>query len=212
MNTTTKLAKTTDNNKAPTVTAGAFSLVIMEKLINEIKKIILKNGRITIAIDGPCTSGKTTLANLLSAEFNAEVIHMDDFFLPFDMRTYERLSQAGGNVHYERFVDEVVNGIKSGKSFVYGVFDCHTGNMSKPSPISPSENIIIEGSYSLHPEISDDIYDLKIFLEVDTQTQLERILDRNGAEALEIFKSKWIPFENKYFEEFDIRSKCDIVL
>lgn len=213
MNTTLTLAKTTtDNNKVPTVSAGTFSLVIMEKLINEINKIILRKGRITIAIDGPCASGKTTLASELSEKIDAQVIHMDDFFLPFDMRGEERLSQAGGNVHYERFADEVVAGIKKGKSFTYGVFDCHTGKMCKSEIISPSKNIIIEGSYSLHPEIPDDIYDLKIFLEIGSETQLERILSRNGAQALEIFKSKWIPFENRYFKEFDIKSGCDIIL
>lgn len=212
MNTTTMLAKTTDNNKSPAVTVGDFSLVIMDRILKEIEKTILQKGRITIAIDGPCASGKTTLANYLSDKIDAQVIHMDDFFLPFDMRTEKRLSQAGGNVHYERFADEVVNVIKNGKSFKYGVFDCHTGNVINSEPISPLKNIIIEGSYSLHPEISDDIYDLKIFLEVDGETQLERILNRNGAEALKVFKSKWIPLENKYFEEFDIKSKCDIVL
>lgn len=212
MNTTLTLAKTTDNNKAPTVIAGAFSLMIMEKVINEIKKIILRKGRITIAIDGPCASGKTTLANILSETIGAEVIHMDDFFLPFEMRTQERLSQAGGNVHYERFISEAVTGIKNGKSFVYGIFDCHTGITNSSKPISPSKSIIIEGAYSLHPEIPHDIYDLKIFVEADRQTQLERILNRNGAEALEVFRSKWIPLENRYFEEYDIKSKCDIVL
>ena len=212
MNTTTMLEKTTDNNKAPTVTAGAFSLVNMEKVLKEIQKIILQKGRITIAIDGPCASGKTTLANTLSETIDAQVIHMDDFFLPFDMRTEERLSQPGGNTHYERFISEAVTGIKNGKSFKYGVFDCHTGNISYSETISPSKNIIIEGAYSLHPEIPDDIYDLKIFVEIDIQTRLERILERNGAEALEIFKSKWIPFENRYFEEHDIKSKCDVIL
>ena len=206
------MAKTTDNNKAPTVTAGAFSLVLMEKLINEIQKKILQKGRIIIAVDGPCASGKTTLASLLSEKFDAQVIHMDNFFLPFDMRTSERLSQAGGNVHYERFVGEVVAGIRSGKSFTYGVFDCHTGKTDKSEMILPSKSIIIEGSYSLHPEIPQDIYDLKIFLETDSETQLERIMKRNGAEALEVFKNKWIPFENKYFEEFNIKSGCDIII
>lgn len=212
MNTTLTLAKTTDNNQAPTVTAGAFSLVLMEKLINEIQKIILQKGRITIAIDGPCASGKTTLASALSKKFGAQIIHTDDFFLPFDMRTEERLSQAGGNVHYERFADEVVAGIKKGESFVYGIFDCGTGVVSKSEPIYPHKNIIIEGAYSLHPEIPDDIYDLKIFIETDIETQLERILNRNGAKALETFKSKWIPFENRYFDEYKIKWKCDIIL
>lgn len=183
----------------------------MEKLIESIKEIIIRNGRITVAIDGHCASGKTTLANQLSLMFDAQVIHMDDFFLPVHMRTEQRLSQTGGNVHYERFCSEVVEGIISDKSFKYGVYDCGTDTFSESEVIHPEKSIIIEGAYSLHPEIPD-IYNLKIFLETDTETQLERILKRNGRDALENFKSKWIPFENKYFEEFKIKDKCDIIL
>lgn len=183
----------------------------MEKLIESIKEIIIRNGRITLAVDGHCASGKTTLANQLADILDAQVIHMDDFFLPVNMRTEQRLAQAGGNVHYERFCDEVVAGIKNGKSFKYGIYSCSTGTLSKSEVIYPEKSIIIEGAYSLHPEIPD-IYDLKIFLETDKETQLERILKRNGKKALEVFKAKWIPFENRYFEESDIKDKCDIIL
>jgi len=183
----------------------------MKEIIKRAEEIISRKGRIIIAIDGPCASGKTTLAASIAEKIDAQVIHTDDFFLPFDMRTEKRLSQAGGNIHYERFCDEVINGIKSGKSFNYGIYSCSTGTYGISQTVSPYKSIIIEGSYSLHPEIPD-IYDLKIFLETDKETQLERILIRNGAEALEIFKSKWIPFENRYFEEYKIKSKCDIIL
>lgn len=182
----------------------------MKEIIKRTEEIINRKGKVIIAIDGPCASGKTTLASLLAEKIGAQVIHTDDFFLPVDMRTEERLSQAGGNVHYERFCDEVVNGIKSGESFKYGVYSCRTGKVETYQTVSPLKSIIIEGSYSLHPEI-DGIYDLKIFVETDYETQLERILSRNGADALEIFKSKWIPYENRYFEEYKIKSKCDVV-
>ena len=49
---------------------------------------------------------------------------MDDFFLPFELRTAERLKEPGGNVHYERFIDEVVSKLSAGEPFEYGVFRC----------------------------------------------------------------------------------------
>ncbi len=49
-----------------------------------------------IVIDGMCGSGKSTLAAALGKQMVGEVIHMDDFFLPFDLRTKERLSAPGG--------------------------------------------------------------------------------------------------------------------
>lgn len=183
----------------------------MKKIIDKAKQILSEKNRIIIAIDGYCASGKTTLATHLTEVFDAQVIHMDDFFLPPDMRTEKRLSQAGGNVHYERFCDEIIAGLESGEAFTYNKFSCHTDDYSKSELISPDRNIIVEGSYSMHPKIPN-IYDLKIFLEADYGTQLERILNRNGEDALEVFKSKWIPLENRYFDEFNIKSKCDIII
>lgn len=183
----------------------------MKEIIDKAKQILSEKNRIIIAIDGYCASGKTTLAVQLAEVFDAQVIHMDDFFLPPDMRTEKRLLQAGGNVHYERFCDEVIAGLESGEAFTYNKFSCHTDDYSKSELISPDRNIIVEGSYSMHPEISD-IYDLKIFLEAYYETQLKRILNRNGDVALEVFKSKWIPLENRYFDEFNIKSKCDIII
>ena len=43
--------------------------------------------RLRVAIDGPCTSGKTTLAAQLGALYDCNVFHMDDFFLRSEQRT-----------------------------------------------------------------------------------------------------------------------------
>ena len=72
------------------------------------------------AIDGRCASGKTTLAKALAKETGAGVIHMDDFFLPEELRTKERLSSPGGNVHYERFREEVLENLKRKRDFPTG--------------------------------------------------------------------------------------------
>lgn len=77
-----------------------------------------------IAIDGRAAAGKTTLAALLSQVLAAGVIPMDDFFLPAELRTAERLAESGGNVHYERFCAEVLPYLKKNESFSYRRFDC----------------------------------------------------------------------------------------
>lgn len=185
--------------------------MVMKKLLDKIKEILEDNPQAVIATDGMCASGKTTFAEKLAEEFGFQVVHTDDFFLPFDMRTEERLSQPGGNVHYERLVDEVIIPLKEKRTFEYCVFDCSSGTYGKSRKITHGRPVIIEGAYSLHPEIPD-IYDLKLFFSVSSETQLERIEKRNGIQALEVFKEKWIPFENRYFKEFGIPEKCDVVL
>ncbi len=183
----------------------------MDSLKKQIREIISKKANAFIAIDGMCGSGKTTLAESLSAEFRMQIIHMDDFFLPCEMRTAERLSQPGGNIHYERFNEEVINSIKNGTDSEYRIFNCSAGDYTGIKKICVSKPVIIEGAYSTHPEIPD-IYDLKIFLEISPETQLQRIEKRNGAEALKVFKEKWIPFENRYFDAFSIRQKCSLII
>ncbi len=183
----------------------------MKHIFDKIDKLISDKSNAVIAIDGMCASGKTTFASLLAEQFDAQIIHMDDFFLPPEMRTAERLSEPGGNIHHERFSEEVISGILSRAEFSYRVFSCKTGGYVQAQTVQPSKPIIIEGAYAIHPQIPD-IYDFKIFLEVSSETQLKRIHKRNGSEALEIFKSKWIPFENKYFAEFGIKNKCDYII
>lgn len=185
--------------------------MIMMNIFDKIKDILEANPCAVIAIDGMCASGKTTFASRLSEEFGFQTVHTDDFFLPFDMRTQERLSLPGGNIHRERLIDEVITPLKEKRDAVYRVFDCSSGTYTEKRTVFYGRPVIIEGVYSLHPEIPD-IYDFKMFFCISPETQLERIGKRNGTEALEVFKEKWIPFENRYLKKFGIPEKCDIIL
>ena len=178
-------------------------------MINKIKNLLNEKDFILIAIDGRCGAGKTTLAKKLIKELSANVIHMDDFFLRPEQRTKERLSTPGENIDHERFLKEVLLPLSGNKSFSYRPFNCKTQALSDPVNITPSEITVIEGSYSCHPELWD-FYDLHIFVDTDYKTQLERIKKRNGEEMAEIFKNKWIPLEEKYFNEFNIKERCEI--
>ena len=46
-----------------------------------------------LAIDGRCAAGKTTLTTELAEQWDCNVIHMDDFYLPFRDRTPERMEK-----------------------------------------------------------------------------------------------------------------------
>lgn len=183
--------------------ARALPALIAVKRLMEIKSSP------RIAIDGPCASGKTTVAALLSHVFGAEVIKADDFFLPPEKKTPERLSIPGGNIDSERFYSEVTLALNSKENFSYGAYSCRDGSMSKKS-ISAEKPIIVEGSYCMLPELRC-AYDLCIYSEVSVVEQLERLKLRSPA-MLDRFINEWIPLENKYFEHFDIKNKADIVL
>lgn len=176
-------------------------------LFLKIEELLRNNERVIIGIDGNSAGGKTTLAKALQDIYNADVIHMDDFFLPANFRTDERLNEVGGNIHYERFMDEVVSKIKESE-LVYGVFDCSTMNYGMKKRVRTKPMLIVEGVYSLHPKFIH-IYDLKVFLSVSQKDQKSRILDRSDGDKLRRYETEWLPMENKYFDELEVYNKCD---
>lgn len=166
---------------------------------------------ILVAIDGKCASGKSTMGYYLKNEFDANLFHMDDFFLQKHQRTAERLAEVGGNVDYERFEAEVLRPLLVGEPVEYRIFDCGKLEIVESKVIAPKRINIIEGSYSQHPYFGER-YDLKIFTEIRADKQLENICKRNGEERLQTFVERWIPKEEAYFEKFGIKEKSDVVV
>ena len=164
---------------------------------------------IAVAIDGPCTSGKTTLSSKIANIIDCNIIHIDDFFLPFERKTETRLSEPGGNIDYERFKKEVAVNIKSDKPFTYGKFDCSKGMVTEKIEVTPKSLTIVEGVYSMHPYFGE-IYDYKIYLDISDETKIKRLKIRSP-EKIQRFLNEWIPMENKYFDEYKIKENCDFI-
>lgn len=178
---------------------------ILEALTN------IKTEPYIIAIEGRAASGKTSLANYLSLVLEADICHMDDFFLPPALRTETRLGEIGGNIDYDRFNEEIVQRIRSKEGFSYRIFSCSRMNFFGSREIKSPHFRVVEGVYSLHPKFGN-YADLCIFSDVDRDEQIERILKRDGVIFAERFKSTWIPMEEKYFSKFEIEEKCSIYI
>lgn len=171
---------------------------------------LLQKDMALVAIDGSCTSGKTTLAEELRAAYPCQVIAMDDFFLRPSQRTPERLAQVGGNVDYERFWQEVLSPLRNRQPAIYRPYCCRTGSLLEPVTVEPRGLIVIEGSYSHHPYFENH-YDLRVFLSHTPPLQRQRVLQR-PAHLHKKFLELWIPMENAYFETFHIAEKADLIL
>ena len=186
----------------------------MEQIVRDIRQrvdiLLQKQERVLIAIDGSCTAGKSTLAAALARELDCNVFHMDDFFLRPEQRTLERLAEPGGNVDYERFREEVLLPLRSGKPFAYRPYDCSTGSLKEPVAVKPGPITIIEGTYSHHPHFEDP-YDLRVFLRVSPEVRQQRILQR-PAFLHRRFVEEWIPMEQRYFVAFAIEEKADLAV
>lgn len=180
-------------------------------VIEKIKSINKDKAPLIIAIDGRCASGKTTLTDMLCSELDCNVIHTDDFYLQPFQRTRERYAEPGGNLDRERLLKEVLLPLSEGKRPLYQPFDCSRMCFSNAIRLTEKDIYIIEGSYSCHPELRS-FYNLTVFVTTDTETQKQRICERNGEDRLSDFLNMWIPLEERYFEAFEIESKANIVV
>lgn len=171
----------------------------LDKVIQSIKEKVAhsrqKNGKMIIAIEGPAGSGKTTISKILSKEYDAPIISMDDFFLPDTLKTKERLVELDGNVDYDRFQTEVLNHIHE-DSFSYNAYNCKTKTFEEKT-VPTSSYLIIEGVYSSSLRFQE-YYDFLLYLDVKRKQQL-KILKRRDENVFSKFKQEWLPKEDIFF-------------
>ena len=163
-----------------------------------------------VAIDGRCSAGKTTLAARLRQKLNAPVFHMDDFYLPFALRTPRRLSVSGGHMDWRRLEAEILRPAIRAEEIIYRPYDAHADAWKTAQKISPQRLYIVEGSYALLPVLRP-YYGYKIFLTVNAQVQQARLRKREGAEKLRMFQTRWIPAEENYFSACLVPQIADAV-
>ena len=171
---------------------------------------LLQKGSVILAIDGGSGSGKTTLAGELAEKYGCNVFHMDDFFLRPEQRTAARFAEVGGNVDRERFLSEVLTPLSKGETVVYRPFDCSRMTLGEEIRVEPTALTVVEGAYSMHPALAG-FYDLSVFLDISPALQRERIIARNAEKGANLFFERWIPLEERYFAETDIKVRCDMV-
>ena len=171
----------------------------------------LRSDRILVMIDGPCATGKTTLADKLADVFEAAVVHTDDFVIPHARKTKERLSVPGGNCDSGRLVQEVAAPWKQGRTVAFRAYDCREDRLLPEKTLPDGRLLILEGSYCSLPAIRQ-YADVRIFLTAPWETRLERLRKRESPQSLQMFHDRWIPLEDRYFEAFGLPDPECIIL
>ena len=166
--------------------------------IARIETLLAERDCVFVAIDGPCTSGKTTLPRCSTGVSAATCCTWTiSSSVP---------NSARRNVSPNPAATWTVNGSKTevlaplaaGQAAQYRPWDCHTGDFAVAYAVEPAQLTIVEGSYSMHPALRR-YYDCMICLAVDPAEQLRR-LERRNPRMLQRFVDEWIPLENRYFE------------
>lgn len=183
----------------------------VQNILNHIIALKKKLGHVTVAIDGNCASGKTTLAQRLASTIDCNLFHTDDFFLPLKSRKLPNVGNQLFPFDCMHFLTDVILNIQNTQGFAYQKFDCKTQSYGEKIIIEYKSINIIEGAYSTS-EALKPYYNFSIFVKADLNTQIERISQRNGTEQLNRFTQEWIPCENIFFSKFKTEEYCDMVI
>lgn len=167
--------------------------------------------QVLLCIDGPCGSGKTTMARQLVQITDAACIPMDDFYTPHPQKTPERLAQPGGNADHERLLSELLIPWRKQGFGSYRPYLCAEDRFGPEVQVSSRPLTILEGSYSLLPSIAA-LADHRVFLTIGEDDQLRRLLAREGEEGLRAFQQKWIPLEKAYHAAFSLPDEQCLVI
>lgn len=170
---------------------------------------LMRQHNCCLAIDGRCASGKTTFAMTLQEELSVNVVHMDDFYLPFIERTEEKMAKPGGHMNFGRLCEEVLIPLKEGHKAIYRPYNCHEGCFLPEQIIDNTKSTIIEGAYSCHP-ILREMYDMTIFMDISPKKQQQRLKERNP-KSWRMFDEVWIPREEYYFSACSVPEHCDLI-
>lgn len=163
-----------------------------------------------LVIDGRCGSGKSTLAAWLGQELDCQVVHMDDFYLPFARRRPDWMNHPGANMDFARLRKEVLDPLLSGHTARYRAYVCPRDTFKDAVLLPPRPLTILEGSYSLHPDLAAQAA-CRVFVTCSPACQRERLQSREG-DHFAAFEARWIPLEEGYLAACHPETSCDFVL
>ena len=189
--------------ECPAYRVVSAAWIPLSEAICRMARIRAEVKRPLVTIDGPCASGKTTLAEKLARVFDAAVVHTDDFVIPHSRKTPERLAVPGGNCDAERLAQEVAAPWKQGKQIRYRKYDCHLDQLQPQEKLPDCGMLILEGSYSNLP-ILREYADLSLYVDTPEDIRFARLQERESPESLLRFQERWIPLENAYFNAYGI--------
>lgn len=169
-------------------------------ILYQVQKLLSASGQAIIAIDGPCGSGKSSLADLLAELFPSRILHMDDYYLPLQQRSPGWEQIPCENMDLQRFLHEALLPAVTGDEIIYRPYSCRKGQPAESRRLPAAPLTIVEGSYSHHPLLTPH-YDLRIFLTCQRQEQLGRLAQREKS-RLDAYLQRWIPLEEAYYRTY----------
>lgn len=176
----------------------------LEQLLAAIEGSTQTCGQVrVIAIDGPAGSGKTTLAEQLSAILSdCQVIHMDDLYNGWNQDLVSELAT--------RIRQQILQPLQQNQLAQYSKYDWHQGAFTKIVTLSKCSYLILEGVGAANPKLGE-YFALTIWVQAPPKLLLDRLIQRDGPQYIEQLIS-WQQHEAKYFDLLSVKSACDVVV
>jgi uridine kinase len=204
-----------------------------QKVIKELASIILESKReypLRVGIDGIDAAGKTFLANEIASylvENGIPIIRasIDGFHNPRHIR-YQRGSYSPEGYYYDSFNYELLKSFlldplapEGNRKIRLKAFEFKTDTETIAEELAATDGhiLIFDGVFLFRREIQH-YWDLKIFVDIDFQTSIQRALDRDlyllgdKEEILKRYQERYIPGQKLYFELEKPQAKADIIV
>lgn len=144
---------------------------------------------ITIGVYGGTGSGKTTIVSKIVSEFptnEIQVISQDSYYKDTSHLTFEE--RCALNFDHPDAIDfpllyQHVNSLKNGENIEQPVYSFETHNRTKETvTVVPKKILIIEGILILNYPKLRSLFDLKIYIDADSDMRMERRVSRDISE------------------------------
>ncbi len=152
-----------------------------------------------IAVDGYGGAGKSTLARLIAATYDATVVHTDDFASwdnPIDW--------------WPRLLDQILRPLGRNEQARYQRFDWVSGQLAEWHDLPPGGLVLIEGVTSSRAEFRPYLAG-SIWLETPAEVRLRRGLERDGEQARGQWL-EWMAAERRWGAAHQPWADADLVL
>lgn len=185
---------------------------------------------VRVAIDGRTAAGKTTLADELVAPIERQGrpvirIEIDDFHRPLAERRRRTELPLWQRSFFDSYDHPAVRaallplGPGGDRRYRRAQFDSfHDVPISEPSQVASADAVVvIDGVYMFRPEL-DDLWDVRIFVDIDAADSLRRGPPRDQAwvgsieAAAQRYLTTYIPAEEYYIGLFRPQEHADVVI
>lgn len=142
-----------------------------------------------VGIDGVDAAGKTTLADALATRLpDAERLSADDFHRSPEERYQQGRESPVG--YYEDSFDHA---------------------RLRRAVLAAQGLLIVDGIFLFRPELND-LWDFRIFIDIDPDESIRRGVARDGPETEELYRRRYVPGQRIYLDSVRPAELADVVL